>query len=88
MMKTLKEYSVNMPCWSLPYIVNNDASGMPDEDIKLVDDYMSQYYKEAEKHGGQVIVGAVGPEAEPFFTWCPDFGLACECAEYLVLIVK
>ena len=48
---------------------------MEDGDKEEIDDYMSQYYKEAEELNGHVVIGSISEE--PFFTNYPAFGLPC-----------
>ena len=35
------ESTENIPKWSLPYLINDDPSGLTDEEIKMVDDLAS-----------------------------------------------
>jgi hypothetical protein len=71
-MKEIKRYGVEMPDYSLSYLVNGDASGLEDEDVKNID--------------GQVIFDTI--EEEGHFTHSPEFGLACHCVDSVILIVK
>jgi hypothetical protein len=85
-MKEIKRYGVEMPDYSLSYLVNGDASGLEDEDVKNIDGFMEQFYREAENIGGQVIFDTI--EEEGHFTHSPEFGLACHCVDSVILIVK
>ena len=86
-MKQVSEYAnLRIPSYALPYLVNGDASGLEDSDVKAIDRYMSQYYEEAKSVSGHVIFSA--GDGDSFFTRHPEFGLACDCVECSVLIVK
>ena len=86
-MVTISEYTeLKVPSYALSYLVNADASGLEDEDIKATDNYMRQYYEEAEKAGGHVIFSP--SDEEPYFTHTPEFGLPCDVVDCTVLIVK
>ena len=37
------ESTENIPKWSLPYLINDDPSGLTDEEIKMVDDFVNQW---------------------------------------------
>ena len=85
-MKTASEYTdLRIPDYALPYLVNGDASGLEESDVKAVDAYMAQYYDEARAIGGHVIFSAGDGEAS--FTWYPEFGLACDCVDCTILVV-
>lgn len=86
-MKTIAEYTeLPIPSWSLSYLVNGDNSGIDDKEQKQADDYMQQFYDEAKKHNGHVIFSC--GDGEGSFTHNPEFGLACDCIDCTVLIVK
>jgi hypothetical protein len=87
-MKTISEYTeLNIPSYALPYLVNNDPSGLEDNEIKIIDNYMDQYYSEAKEKNGHVIFSPEN-DTEPGFIHFPEFGLACDCIPCTVLIVK
>jgi len=86
-MKTINEYiELKIPIYALSYLVNDDASGIEEKGVKLIDAYMKQYYDEARDCGGEVIFSP--SDEEPSFTNSPEFGLACDCVSSPVLIVK
>ena len=73
-MKTVNQYTVDFPEWALSAIINGDYSGIEsDEDCKLVEEW------EKENPG---IYGY--GDCESYFTWRPEFGLACNCVELTV----
>ena len=62
--------NVPIPSWSLPYLINGDASGLTEEEIGQVDDYVNL----AENPD------IISPEGgEEFFTKSPEFGLPATC---------
>ena len=88
MMKTIAEYeNLPIPTYSLSYLVNNDPSGIENEDIKAIDNYMEQYYSEAKEKNGHVLFSP-DLDIEPYFTHFPEFGLACDCVPCNIFIVK
>lgn len=84
-MKEQERYEVKFPDYALGYMVNADASGLEDEDIKAVDAYMQWYYDRAKEINGHVIFSCGDDEA--YFTWNPEFGLACNVVDCIILIV-
>lgn len=64
------EYVEDFPTWAIVYCMYNDASGLSDEDIKLVDEFM-------EDNGYGELVNSL-EETKNDFNKYPAFGLACE----------
>ena len=58
-----------IPTWALCYIINGDPTGLNDEDIKMVDDYMEKWQVE--------IISS--------FSHYPAFGLPAEVEECKVI---
>ena len=86
-METLNHYDgLQVPAWSLCYLVNGDSLGISDEEQAEVDAWYSQFTQEAQELGGYVIF-AVTDESESF-TWNPEFGGACDCVECEILIAR
>jgi hypothetical protein len=83
-MKTLENYTEQIPVYAMGYLHNDDSSGLSDEEIKLIDDYFQQFYDRAKELDAHVIIGC--PEGEGSFTHHPAFGLACDCIETEILI--
>ena len=76
------ESTENIPKWSLPYLINDDPSGLTDEEIKMVDDFVNQW---------QVQVASpieVDGEAQPEFSYYPLFGQAAEVEPCIVIYAK
>lgn len=85
-MKTLSNYDVSIPSYALSYLVNNDASGIEEHEVKMIDDYMQQYYDEAEKLSAYVIFDVVSEDGH--FSSSPELGLACDVYDCKILICK
>lgn len=69
---------MSIPAWSVCYLFNDDPSGLSDEDIEAVD----QWVKSMIEDGYNVSsLSPVDVEEEPRFTTRPAFGLACDCVE-------
>lgn len=57
-MQTLKEYKhMPVPVWALSYIVNEDASGLDETDISLVDNWLRVFEDKAKELEAYVIFG-------------------------------
>lgn len=63
-----------IPTWALCYIVNGDASGLTDEEIGMINDYM-QYNN----------IEIISPREDEYFSYFPAFGLAAEVVDCDVL---
>jgi len=60
--------TVQLPAYALPYIFDADSSGLADNDIVEIDDFVNQYDSPTFN-----ILGV------PDFCTLPAFGLACDC---------
>jgi len=72
----------NIPTWSLNYLINGDSTGLADEDIKMVDDFVNKW---------QVL--DVSPikvygESQPEFSYYPLFGEATDVESCIVIYAK
>ncbi len=77
-MKTVLEFDeLKVPDYAMSYLVNGDASGLPDEDKAAIDKWYAQFVEAAQTAGG-VALFVPGP-GEASFTWSPAFGKACSC---------
>lgn len=65
--------TIDLPTWAACYIFNGDASGLSDEEIALIDGWESSYDVSTLTY--ELV------EAEPSFTYYPEFGLPCDCIE-------
>ena len=86
-MQTIAEYNVKLPDYCLSYLINGDNSGLDPKDIKIIDSYMSEFYQIAEKTNSHVNI-CLDDNEEPFFTWSPSFGLACNCYNAKIILLK
>lgn len=87
-MKTLKTYDqLAIPSYALSYLVNNDATGLTDEDQAAIDCFMQGFYDEAKSLGGHVLF-CDDADCTPYFCKLPEFGLACDCIDAEILICK
>ena len=70
-------YKYTFPAYALSYLINGDASGLTDKEIKDVDEfverenYIKHFDYDYEEHG------------EPYFSKYPEFGLACDCVDLI-----
>ena len=74
-----EDYVEDFPCWAITYLMYGDASGITDEDQKMVDEW-------AEENGCGEIVSALESTHNEFNKW-PAFGKACD-TETVVVITK
>ena len=66
----------NVPTWALPYLINNDPTGITDEEAGMVDRWAAQFGPSA----------SFSPtEDEPAFTRYPAFGLPCNTVDVNVI---
>lgn len=62
-----------VPTWAIGYMVNGDPTGLWDEEIKEIDEWMEENE-----------VRVVEPKGEPYFTRCPLFGKACDVYDCMI----
>jgi len=87
-MKIISKYDgLNIPEWSLCYLVNGDYSGLEEKEKNQVDNFVSQFYAEAEEHDGGDVIFSTN-EDEGSFVRKPEFGLGCNCIESTIFVVK
>jgi hypothetical protein len=61
-------YEYIIPSYALPYLVNNDPSGLSDEEIKKIDKFADEVYKET----GASLESGIDYDQEPYFKWRND----------------
>ena len=76
------ESTENIPTWSLPYLINDNPSGLTDEEIKMVDDFVNKWQVQV------VSPIEVDGEAQPEFSYYPLFGQAAEVEPCIVIYAK
>ena len=77
--------NLRIPTYALSYLINGDNSGLDDQDKQNIDSYMSKFYNLAEDHDGYVIFSQ--ENEEEYFSSHPEFGLACNVQDCIILIV-
>lgn len=68
-----------IPTWSLGYLINGDAMGLTDEEIKMIEDWWRTQRVEL------VCTIAQGEESQTYFSHYPLFGLPAEVEDCVVL---
>lgn len=63
-----------VPTWAIGYMVNGDPTGLEDEEIKEIDEWMGKYK-----------ACVVDPKGDSYFTHYPLFGKACEVYDCIIL---
>lgn len=87
-MDPIAEYNERIPDYALPYLINADDSGLTSQDKTIVDNYMQFFYTQADNNNANVIIGIDNLDSDPYFTWRPAFGLACNVMDCTILILK
>lgn len=85
-MITVDTREVKMPTYALPLIFNGDNSGLNDEDMKNILRFSDDMQKIADRLGCIYDIAQVNNEE--YFTWHPEFGLACTVTDCVVLFMK
>jgi len=63
--------TINLPTWALCAIVNGDYDGLEDGEIEQISTFLQTFEY-------------IDHDSSEFFTWNPQFGLACTCVEATV----
>lgn len=66
-----------IPTWSFGYIFNGDATGLTDEEVKMIDKVMHDLNVE--------LVCTPLEASEPYFSSSPLFGLPSEVEDCIIL---
>lgn len=61
-------YEYVIPTYALPYLVNNDPSGLSEDEIEKIDKFADEVYKET---GASIEMG-IDYEQQPYFKWFND----------------
>lgn len=77
-MEKITSFIEKIPTWAICAIVNADYSGLEDEDIEILEKWLDTC--------GYDHICCPNEDAEPYFTPCPAFGLACEVYDVECLI--
>lgn len=72
-----------IPTWSLCYLVNGDASGLTDEEIRMIDTWLNDWEV-------QIVSPVADGEgnAQPYFSHRPLFGLPTEVEDCDILFTN
>lgn len=72
-----------IPTWSLCYLINDDASGLTDEEIRMIDTWLNDWEV-------QIVSPVADGEgnAQPYFSHCPLFGLPTEVEDCDILFTN
>ena len=77
-MAKFESFVERVPSWALPYLVNGDASGLEESEIKMIDAWRELSHYE---------IISPRDEAE-YFSSVPAFGLACDVLDCDCLVRK
>ncbi len=72
-----------IPEYAIPYLVNSDPSGLSKKDIRTIDKWVRDMNRAGLNPCGFTCVKDIDGEmfidyeAEPYFSWRPAFGEAC-----------
>ena len=79
MNKTTEE----IPTWSLCYLINGDATGLTDDEIRMIDRWVNDWQ-------GQIVSPVTDEEgnAHPYFSRYPLFGLPAEVEDCDILYLN
>lgn len=68
-MKIVEKCVEKIPSWAICAIINDDRTGLSDEEIRMIEDWFAE-----------TGYDSVCPpkDDEPYFTYYPAFGLACD----------
>ena len=81
-METKAEFEVKIPTWALCYLVNNDYSGITEEDKEMVDKFWDKWQKKADQYECNIVLSFPDDiDAEKYFSPSPVFGLACDVVD-------
>lgn len=65
-----------IPTWSIGYIINGDSTGLTEDEIRMIDNWLNEWQVEIVSP----ITDGQG-NAQPYFSHCPLFGLPAEVEE-------
>ncbi len=74
-MKHCETYQI--PAYAVPYIVNDDPSGLTDLDIELIDGFIADNFPKGFSIDWNTY-------QQPYFSLSPEFGLPCEVYDAVI----
>jgi hypothetical protein len=87
-MKFINYIEAKVPTWAMSYLVNNDATGITDEDKQQVDQWVEQTraaLKEASPGAWYEFIDSCQESGS--FTHRPAFGLACDTVDGAIVAI-
>jgi len=88
-MKIQAEFSEKVPTWALSYLVNDDCSGITEEDKEMVDKFWNKYQRKADMfHCFVTLNFPEDIDNEKYFCSTPSFGLACDVVDCEVIFMN
>ena len=72
-----------IPTWALCYLFNSDVTGLTDEEIRMIDNWLNNWEREALTN-----TPTVGGNAQPYFSHCPLFGLPAEVEDCNIIFTN
>lgn len=67
-----------IPTWSLCYLINGDPTGLTEDEIREIDEWMGKWQVE-------IVAPIEGDnEIQPYFTYFPLFGLATDVVDCII----
>lgn len=73
------KYICEIPTWALSYLVNDDPSGLDDNDKTLVDSWKNDF-------NGHHVVSVSTKNDEVYFSHWPEFGLPYDVQDCYVVV--
>lgn len=88
-MRIVKEFEEKVPTWALCYLVNNDWSGIEEEDKELVDKFWDKYQRKADMFNCVVTLNFPDNiDEDKYFSPTPSFGGACDVVDCAVVFMS
>lgn len=85
-MEVIAKTNVRMPTYALPLIVNGDNTGINDEDMANILTFLDGMQKIADRLNCFYDIFEV--DNTEYFSKYPEFGLACNVCDYVVLFMR
>ena len=79
----MEKTTERIPTWSLCYLINGDGTGLTDEEIRMIDKWLDDWKV-------QTVSPVTDGEgnAQPYFSYCPLFGLPAEVEDCDILFTN
>jgi hypothetical protein len=80
MAKIICSSTKNVPAYALPYLINNDESGLTPANFCAINDWVDETWSTLlYQTRGYLNIVPVDPDFEASFCSTPAFGLPCDC---------